>query len=134
LSLRVCSFSSVSTLWMSSSRAVSEDHSSSSATAGPLSLILSGKLGGVCSLRRISVSFIESLILVRTGQSLALNGSLPGGAGIPSDSKKDRCISECKEPFLSPGVGALWEVKEAAWVVSGLGAARVFPLLFALKI
>ncbi|CAN5966898.1 unnamed protein product [Sphagnum jensenii] len=109
-------------------------HSSSRVSTGPLSFILSGRPGGVCSLRRISVSFLESLILVSTGQSLALNGSLPIGAGIPSDSKKDRCVSECKTPLLSLGVGVLWGVRGEAWVVSVLGVARVLPLFLALKI
>ncbi|CAM6023001.1 unnamed protein product [Sphagnum balticum] len=93
-----------------------------------------GRLGGVCSLRRISISILESLVLIRTGQSLALNGSLPGGARIQIASKKDGSKSECKELLLSPGVGVLWAVEEGAWEVSSLGTTQVLPLFLALKI
>jgi hypothetical protein len=87
LNLRICSSSSNSTWWMRSAHAKLGVHFASGSMTGPTYLMLKGRLGKVCGLECINISFWSSFSLNRTGQILTLKGYLFAGAEIPKDIK-----------------------------------------------
>ncbi|KAH9556310.1 hypothetical protein CY35_07G019600 [Sphagnum magellanicum] len=72
LYLRIFSSSSISSLWVKSAQADSQDHS---ALVGPVILMLAGRLGFAWLFECTTISFLAFFSLARTGQTRALNGS-----------------------------------------------------------
>ncbi len=72
---------------MRSSQAELGVHFASVPFVGPVILMLNGKLGRDWFLEWTSVSLWAFFSLVRTGEILALNGSLFGGVGMPKEVK-----------------------------------------------
>jgi hypothetical protein len=68
--------------------------------------MFNGRLGGAWFFECTNVSFWEFFSLAKTGQILALNGSLFGRAGIPREEKKEGCTSECISPLFPLGVAS----------------------------
>ncbi len=110
LNLRIFSSSSSSMRWMRSAQAELGDHSSFVASAGPVILMLNGRLGRAWFLECTNVSFWEFFSLTRTGQILVLKGSLFSGARMPREVKKEGCTSECIRPFFPPGMASRFGV------------------------
>jgi len=54
----------------------------------------SGRFGSFLFLTLTKISLCSSLSRDKTGQTLALANSCPGGMEIPKEVKKDLCISE----------------------------------------
>ncbi len=112
LNLSIFSSSFNSMHWMKSTQAELGDHSSFATSAGPVILMLNGRLDKVWFLECANVSFWEFFSLTRTGQILALKGSLFSEAGMLREVKKEGCTSECIRPLFPPGVASRCEVRK----------------------
>jgi len=117
---------------MKSAQAELGDHSSSVTSAGPVILMLNGRLGKAWFLECTNVSFWEFFSLTRTGHILVLKGFLFGGAGMPREVKKEGCTSECIRPLFPPSVASrcgAWKGNRAASCLgkASLGMCFLFP-------
>jgi hypothetical protein len=91
LSLNLSTFSSNSNSMRCTNSGQAElgSHNVPSASIGPESLILNGKLGSALFFECTKISFLSFFTLDTTGQILVLNGSLLAGAGMPSAVKNE---------------------------------------------
>ncbi len=101
LYLRTFSSNSTSRRWMKSTQAVSWDRF---ASAGPMILMLSGRLGWVWFLECTNVSFWEFFCLTNTGHTLVPKSSQFGGIEMPREEKNDGCTSEWSCPLFPPSI------------------------------